>query len=630
VIFRARTSSCSEPWGTTSLETDPIPSSHGKEPMVELDLQKVQPRGSSSQISQFKRRTHETASSSSICCALHNRAYRNATAHGVLAPTLKLESHIQLFSSALENALDLNEAQSLLNFLDSFDPHSTLAEDERSLASKFDKVYKDFSSRELTLSQQEAEKLVLPSGPFDAEVGVLLHVNHYNPGEEDKFKIGRNWFWDPYSRSIEVLSRKGFTQEHTFGMDWHHRAIPREAGCPLQTWSRELGAAHDEFSSAVLKLIPCPFLIVGGFCAWESYLKSCKHRHGLVSFDIPGDVKVVYALEYEDCTRKKVRRITAKIDHPSYAFHLPNQADHIVTRFDTQCNFVLYLGGRDFKPSSHQEAINDISLGRKRSAPFQELWQHRDKEVNMGRPLKREDIDVSFFIWLRSYLTPTKTENLLQSGNSVIQAALESIAGKQSGQAFEREETFAAAKGHALCEGIHKKANPRGGGRAYMETEIHHFKIQIPFHAQDADFIRRTRNLDIQIKVVFVDPTVERRNLAAPNACSHDSGYGLCIELKYEVQREGKAFVVSLHSVPTIRSKPHLRLCQINSLADLVALNSSRYSSSQPHRLIISNKKGVQNGYTYCQDSKCEVCFRFAEDDYKKIHQEGIGLWVKR
>ncbi len=238
----------------------------------------------------------------------------------------------------------------------------------------------------------------------------------------------------------------------------------------------------------------------------------------------------------------------------------------------------------------------------------------------MGRPLKREDIDASFFIWLRSYLTPTKTENLLQRGTSIIQAALDSMAEKQSERAFQREETQAVAKSHVLCEGIHKKVKPRGGSRVYIETEIHHFKISIPFHAQDTEFIRRTRNLDIQLKVVFVNPNVEHHKLAAPNACSHDSAYGLCIELKYEVQREGKAFAVLLYSVPTIKSKPYIRLCQINSLADLVTLKPSKYTSSQPHRLILSTKKGVKNGYTYCQEPKCNVCLGFAENSYKMIH----------
>jgi hypothetical protein len=120
--------------------------------MTELDLSKGHPRGSSRQISQFKRQTHEIASFSSICCALCNRGFGKVLRFGVLAPALKLESHIQHFSNALENALDLKEAQSLLNLLDSFNPHSTLAEGERSWASQFDQMYKNFSSRDLTLS----------------------------------------------------------------------------------------------------------------------------------------------------------------------------------------------------------------------------------------------------------------------------------------------------------------------------------------------------------------------------------------------------------------------------------------------------------------------------------------------
>jgi hypothetical protein len=46
------------------------------------------------------------------------------------------------------------------------------------------------------------------------------------------------------------------------------------------------------------------------------------------------------------------------------------------------------------------------------------------------------------------------------------------------------------------------------------------------------------------MKVIFINPTVERDNPAAPNACSRDFGHDLCIEVEYEVQREAKKFVV--------------------------------------------------------------------------------------
>ena len=97
---------CTKRWDYTGLESDPVTHTSEKEPMAELDLQNVEPGSSSPQIPQSKRRTHETALSSSICRALHNRAHRNAAVHGVVAPTLKLESHIQHFSSVLEDALD--------------------------------------------------------------------------------------------------------------------------------------------------------------------------------------------------------------------------------------------------------------------------------------------------------------------------------------------------------------------------------------------------------------------------------------------------------------------------------------------------------------------------------------------
>lgn len=149
------------------------------------------------------------------------------------------------------------------------------------LSPKFKKMRPCFEKEELQLSEKEPQKLVQRSGPLDAGDGVVLHVQHFKPEDEDTF-IARP-FWDLHSQSVQVLAQKGFSEAFTFSIDWHLRAAAGSLGCP----------------SHVLDLIPCPLLIIGGACAWESYTKAIPKFSKIVSFSKCEDVNVQFALESE-------------------------------------------------------------------------------------------------------------------------------------------------------------------------------------------------------------------------------------------------------------------------------------------------------------------------------------------
>lgn len=255
-------------------------------------------------------------------------------------------------------SLDSAEIQAVFDFLS---PQNLSAMKDEGLSSKFEKMRQELDREELQLSEREPQKLVRHSGPLDAGVGVVLHVQHYKPEDKDTF-IARQ-LWDLHNQSVQVLAEKGFSGS---------------LGCPMKTWGRKLHACHDSFSSQVLDLITCPLLIIGGGCAWESYTKAIPESSKLVSFPICEDVNVQYALVF-NTAGTALWRIAAKIDHPSFGYRNPTSAASTAIRLDAQCNFILWLSGRDFSAKSHETTMQKHRRGKPGSAPFPALYIYRER-----------------------------------------------------------------------------------------------------------------------------------------------------------------------------------------------------------------------------------------------------------
>ena len=105
----------------------------------------------------------------------------------------------QQFSDAIIESLNSAEIQAVFDFLS---PQNLSMVKGGDLYPKFKKMRQEFEKEELQLSEQESQKLVQHSGPLDAGVGVVLHVQHYKAEDEDTF-IARP-FWDPYNQSVQV------------------------------------------------------------------------------------------------------------------------------------------------------------------------------------------------------------------------------------------------------------------------------------------------------------------------------------------------------------------------------------------------------------------------------------------
>ena len=215
----------------------------------------------------------------------------------------------------------------------------------------------------------------------------MLHIKHYGPEQEDTFVAGP--FWDPSSPSIQVLKDKGFSDDFTLGFDWHWRAAVKDDHCAFKRKGPELRAVHNAFSLCVLDLVPCPLLVVGGACAWESYIKSTSDYSSRISFMSEG-VEVQFAFEFvkSDTGQRVLRRIAARVDHPSFAWRChPDSAVTVARCFHKQAEFMLWLSGWSFAAKSHELETLSGKCTRV-SALKRTLGLSRSRKKTWGAPQK--------------------------------------------------------------------------------------------------------------------------------------------------------------------------------------------------------------------------------------------------
>ncbi len=76
-------------------------------------------------------------------------------------------------------------------------------------------------------SGQGRQMLAAPSGPEDATLGIILHIQR----EDDS--IGE--FWNDTNATIKLLNEKGLNKNFVFRYDWHWRGdfvFSSRSGCP--------------------------------------------------------------------------------------------------------------------------------------------------------------------------------------------------------------------------------------------------------------------------------------------------------------------------------------------------------------------------------------------------------------
>lgn len=129
----------------------------------------------------------------------------------------------------------------------------------------------DFHSKEVILSKKSPKRLAIPGGQPDAHIGLILHVRSEEM-EEEALPI----FWDPLSRTINLLQQKGMSDEFVFGYDWHWRAddsFQRNSGCPAVRWDPQLRALHDRLSVDILANLHLHFVITASAYTRDNFRK---------------------------------------------------------------------------------------------------------------------------------------------------------------------------------------------------------------------------------------------------------------------------------------------------------------------------------------------------------------------
>lgn len=86
-------------------------------------------------------------------------------------------------------------------------------------------------------------------------------------------------------------------------------------------------------------------------------------------------------------------------------------------------NFVLWLHGIAFNPSSLVAASTEIKPGIPGAAPLPELWHYRRLEQSRGENLSEQDFTQSFLSWSAAYLAAHRgvvAVEILSSGGSLV------------------------------------------------------------------------------------------------------------------------------------------------------------------------------------------------------------------
>ena len=84
-----------------------------------------------------------------------------------------------------------------------------------------------FCAAEILESGEPMNKLGAPSGPENAEMGLVMHC------QSKEGEVGE--FWDIQSRSIRTLAEKVLSNDYVFGFDWNWRGETSARGrgpCP--------------------------------------------------------------------------------------------------------------------------------------------------------------------------------------------------------------------------------------------------------------------------------------------------------------------------------------------------------------------------------------------------------------
>jgi hypothetical protein len=300
------------------------------------------------------------------------------------------------FALEATRKLDGKQLQQLLQFLHA-SPETMASQSKDELHKTLLRRLNEFYAAEPRESGECASRLTKPSGPVDAELGIILHC------QTKKGKVG--CFWDQESPTIQALAKKGFSNQFAFCYDWHWRAEETLRGrglCPTIRWKKSLKSLHNNLSTCLLSMLNFRLLIVGGSCAKTHYRNvPSTGRQALLVPLIPG-LELELDLEF---TNQSLRRIVAYLDHPS-AIYFNNTTGFTASslKLDAGSNFFLWLLGRPHDSVAIQSLFDERGFRRPTSAPLSDMWGDLRREKILGQTLLQKEYNGSFLNWSRNFL----------------------------------------------------------------------------------------------------------------------------------------------------------------------------------------------------------------------------------
>lgn len=164
------------------------------------------------------------------------------------------------------------------------------------------------------------------------------------------------------------------------------------------------------------------------------------------------------------------------------------------------------------------------------------------------------------------------------------------------------------ASSQALLQGLERTVNRR---KDFIENpfrlSVRGIQILIPYLIEDREVMLSLKALRVLLKVDFADNQPSDA-LCAPSARPCDPAYGMRVKCPYDLKMREETHRRELWV--TDSRLTHLRLCQMNSLADHVKGKDKKHTLSQPHRFIfpplhkrIKEITGIC--YTVCEDAGC-------------------------
>jgi len=317
-----------------------------------------------------------------------------------------------LFAEEAEKSLTVAEFKDLLQFLNNRTSYDA-QQFHQLVIEKLDAFY----IAEVQESSEPRNRLARPSGPENADLGLIMHC------QSKEGEIGP--FWDIESPSIQSLAQKGLSVEFMFGFDWHWRAETSARGrgvCSTNHWTKAQRNIHDTLSSDLLEILPLPLLIVAGGCAKMSYRTTLSTKARRIEIVLASNFSIELDLDF---TPNGLKRITTYIPHPATSFFQLEIFKQFSIRRDASLNFFLWLLGKDGirtfikRNPKHQRGVS-------RSAPLEDLYAYRAIERKFQRSLAEHEYDIDFLIWACRYLKEDPAA-ILARGGSLAERIVELI-----------------------------------------------------------------------------------------------------------------------------------------------------------------------------------------------------------